>query len=275
MPHVYYFKPPLKSTAKAGPLLRFRSEAALEILTDEPSRISSRVHPQSESPYASSTQIQNLLDLLTFGIRPRTFQDASVMLAIGLLPQHNYQWGTSGMRFALDPEHVHASDEPMRPSVLLEHSQRERTGSVHIAVSDELAVLAVCLLRELGYTSYLSVVESHTMLGGYGIAGALVLDGEQVFNLVIAGSHPNAQKLIVFNDSEALTVLGLLRLRNRVQQLRLDIKSDSFDEAHHQGRFAMLMHGMAELLSIDHPLRPAIEMQLLKLSRLLPSKMQA
>lgn len=212
MPHTYTFNPPVRGN-KAGPLLRIR---LCEPLLDK--TLSEARMPIHSGPYRKSRDVENLLDDITFRIRPKSGDDALLMVSLGLaIPGR-------GTKFEPSPLHIHSSPMTMSPDVLLAHSADEDKRIVKISAMDELSVLAVALLRELGEKSYLSSIQSAE---GGSYSGLAVLDDETVKSFIISGSHPSVSKLTIFEDSEVADLLRLLRAHNGLRQLFLDLRDSN------------------------------------------------
>ena len=209
MPHNYKFDPPARGN-RGGPLLKLIiPDPRLEQLADR--RIVGK-----ETPYATNTRVENLLDEISFGVRPSDLDQVILLLALGLAPKK------AGTTFELSPTHIHATDEVMRPTVLLDHSSNE-TGNkvVKIASLEELGLLSVALIRELGYRGYLSTVQATN--GSY-LSGVAICESERVSNFVLIGNHPSIVGLTIFEDYEVTHLLELLRAHNSLRRLRTDLK---------------------------------------------------
>ena len=228
MPHTYAFKPPVRGK-QGGPLLRLHDSLHDPLL--EKTLVSTRLNAPL-TPYRKSPEVENLLDDLTFKIPSKdlSLEQSVVLLTCGLLLRSREaalkerdKKPPAGVVFELSPKHVHNTDDPMSPDVLIGHSAREnREHVVKIAVTDELSLLAVTLLRELGYESYLSTV---TTPDGVRVSGLSIIQNEvEVSNFVIHGNHPSIAELTIFEDPEVLKFLTLLRANNNVKRLISDLR---------------------------------------------------
>lgn len=258
MPHIYDFSPPLRG--KGGPALRLRvpdpqldGKLAARRLDNSPS-----------APYRASQDVENLLDVLTFGVCPKTAEGAILALTAGLdragLP-------ALGLEFRSEPAHIHSTEKRMSPDVLISHSGDEAGEGcpdrvVSIAARDEFNLLVATLLRELGHNSFLSTV--HSPLGDRHSAVAVV-SGDEVFSYVISGPHPPLSQIVIFEDGEALKLLGVLRLHNEAKRLFSDVHSGAeFPEAAMR-RYRMLLMEMSGYASLPHPARRIVEEELASL----------
>jgi hypothetical protein len=252
MPHTYDFSPPLRGSM-GGPLLRIPlPEPSLE------SALSSRRVPASASPYRTNRDVENLLDRLTMGIRPRTLDDGLLFVSLGLS-------GKGGGDAAFRPSltHIHVTDEPMRPDVLLSHSSNEGNGRVvSIAMMEELSLLAASLLRELGYDCYLSTIRTPH---GIETSSLSVIHGGELGSFTISGSHPAVARITIFDDLEVVHLLSLLKGFNDLKRLRLDVETRRSCDTSPE-RFAFLM---AELGSGCMSGHHASDLLLRELERLL------
>lgn len=249
MPHTYAFDPPIRGK-RGGPLLRLdyrMCDPGLERSLD------AGILPARLSPYRKSLDVENLLDALTLGIEPKDLYQFILMLSCGLSSPSQ----TGGYVFELSPNHIHSTQEGMTPSVLLEHSIAECGRLIRIQNLDELSILAVSLMRELGYKSYLSTVRTPENVS---VSGLAILSGSEIMNLVVLGEHPSVSKLSIFPDSEVLSVLGLLKTHNRLIQLRKDIK-DGVPQEEGRYRYSLILlefgmfsfpgHRLSDMLSAE------------------------
>lgn len=241
MPHTLAFNPPVRG--KGGPLLHLHLR---EPLLELEKKLSSGKIAGPETPYRKSRDVENLLDDITFGIRAPSI-DPALVVSLGL----NQGKGTP---FELSRGHIHRTSEAMRPDVLLGHSSAEDSGQkVQVAVVDELSVLAVALLRELGRDSYLSTIRS---ADGSAVSGIAILSGGKLDSFIIYGNHPTVSELTVFEDKEALDVLRLLRANNGLRKLFDEIKDRPHPSSMDEERFRFLMGEFAQgALSAHHLVR--------------------
>jgi hypothetical protein len=229
MPHTYTFNPPVR--CKGGPTLTIRfKDPLLE------GKLSSKVLHGSQTPYRKSREVENLLDDVTFRVKPATTTDTILMLSLGLTEGR-------GTKFEFSHGHTHSTNELMSPDVLLAHSGAEGGGRmVQIAVMEELRVLAVTLLRELGYPSYLSAIQA---ADGTTVSGLLVMGQDSAQSFIINGNHPTVSQLTVFDDSEVVDILRLLRARNGLRLLFNEVKDGSRISSADQERYRILISEFA------------------------------
>lgn len=241
MPHTFAFNPPVRG--RGGPLLHLRTK---EPLLDLEKSLEARRLAGPESPYRKSREVENLLDDITFGIRSPSM-DPALMVSLGL----NAGRGTS---FELSRGHIHNTDAAMRPDILLGHSSAEGPPhTVKVAVVDELSVLAVTLLRELGKTSYLSTIRTDA---GSTVSGIAILSDGKMDSFIIYGNHPPVSELTVFEDKEALDVLRLLRAHNGLRKLFDEVKDSSVLSGSDEARYRFLIGEFAKgALSAHHLVR--------------------
>lgn len=248
MSHTYLFSPPVRGNWR-GPQLRLPLE---DPLLEE--RLASGKVEGPEHPYRRSAVVENLLDDLTFRTRPDSVQQSLHLISLGLLPGKKGMLGTS---FELAPGHIHATNERMSPDVLLEHSEKEEGGKVvRVTIEDEISVLAVAMMRRLGYSTYLSAVESPA---GTQISGLVVLRDNAVHSMVMSERHPYVSKLVIFEDDDTVNVLRLLSANNGLKKLfdkiRVCGKLGSGDEE----RFRLLMGEFASGAIPAHHLMRTVE----------------
>jgi hypothetical protein len=168
-----------------------------------------------DTPYRGNHDIDNLLDNITFGVRPK---DPVLVVSLGL------DAGARGTAFEFCQTHVHRSGEMMRPDALLGHSSAEGGGNVKIAIMEELSILAATMLRELGKDCYLSVIRS---ADGANLSGIALISEGRLDSFTIRGNHPPVSSLTIFEDAEALNVLRLLRAHNGLRLLYDEVKDKS------------------------------------------------
>jgi hypothetical protein len=247
MPHTYAFNPPVRGNWR-GPLLKIQLKDPLLEKTLSLGKIEG-----PGTPYRKSADVENLLDDLTFR-RSASGQDGLLLISLalvhGVLPP-------GSTAFDIEHGHIHNTNQPMYPDVLLGHSAREEGGRiVKIAVEDELGILAVSLLRELGYPTYLSAVETPA---GTTISGFVILKDDEIRSMVIRKSHPYVSKLMIFDDGDAVNVLRLLHARNGLRRLFEEMKDRSMRSADEE-RYRFLMGEFAlGAASAHHLVRPVEE----------------
>lgn len=207
MSHIITFNPPVKG--RGGPLLRLPLREPLHELTRE---LHAKHIDPSLTPYRKGPALSNLIDDITFGVRPK---EPVLVVSLGL------DLGFRGSPFEYAQTHVHIIDAPMRPDELLTHSPAEGKGSVKIAIMEELSVLAATMLRELGKDCYLSVIRS---TNGSNFSGIAIFSGGQLESFIVRGSHPSVSGITIFDDAEALGVLRLLRAHNGLRLLYNEVK---------------------------------------------------
>ncbi len=254
MPHTFSFNPPLRGS-RGGPLLRMDLPSpALE------RELSSKRMDPSFTPYRMDNSVENLLDRLTMGIQPRTLDEGTLFLAVGL----SKETPDRDASFALNLEHVHRTDAPMTPDVLIGHSMDERKDRlVSIAALEELSVLAVALMRRMGFDSYHSTIR--TPDGSY-IPGLAIVEQGGVCNFIIIGMHPKVSELAIFEDPEVLQLLSLLRAHNGLKKLAREraLGLVSLEQASTvlQALSAQYARGLAS----NHPLSRLVDKEFLSLS---------
>lgn len=242
MPHTIAFNPPVRG--KGGPLLRLHLKEPLHELGRT---LSSRRMEGPDTPYRRNRDLDNLLDDITFGIRPK---DPVLIVSLGI------EAGARGTAFEYSRAHVHRSGEAMRPDVLLGHSAAEGEGKVTIAIMEELSILAATMLRELGKDCYLSVIRSADGTNASGIA--LIADG-RLDSFTIRGNHPAVSSLTIFDDAEALDVLRLLRAHNGLRLLYDEVKDQSRLASADMERYQRLMADFAVGAGSAHHLVRLVE----------------
>jgi hypothetical protein len=225
MPHAFAFDPPVRGNRR-GPLLKIQLKAPL---TD--SSLTSRAFPVPDTPYRKSRDVENLLDDIAFRTRPAEKDDALLIVSLGLVQGKT--------RFDPSPNHVHNTDELMRPDVLIGHSSGEGAGRiVKIAVMDELCILAATLLRELGQASYLSTISTPE---GSCLSGVAVLNEKNIDSFTLAGAHPSVSRLVVFDDAEVVSLLRLLKAHNCLRLLYDQTKERSHLSSAEEARYRHLI----------------------------------
>jgi hypothetical protein len=243
MPHTYTFDPPVR--CKGGPALTIRFKDPLLEKT-----LASKMVQGHETPYRKSRDVENLLDDISFGVKPARLNDGILMVSLGLSQG-------LGTKFEFSRSHTHSTTEPMYPDVLLAHSTAEDSGRiVKVSVMDELNILAVALLRELGQPSYLSAIHA---ADGSCISGLVVISGESIQSFIISGSHPSVSKLTIYEDNEVVDVLRLLRAHNGLRLLFYEIKDSSRISSFDQERFNRLMSEFAVGAESAHHLVNVVE----------------
>src|SRR5512143_1432621 len=235
MPHTFSFAPPLRGS-RGGPLLRLDiRDPALE-----PALRSSQMEPQV-SPYRKSRDVENLLDQVTCGVQPRSLDDTVLLMSLGLDTSGRKAGG--GTAFSLSPGHIHKTEEAMRPDVLLGHSAYEnRDRLVGIARMDELSLLAVSLMRELGFSSFLSSVQTPS---GASLSGLVAMHDGEMGNFIIRGTHPPVSRLVIFEDREVHCLLSLLRTHNGVKKLAAEMSAGTASPSDMYIRLQYLMADFA------------------------------
>jgi hypothetical protein len=180
--------------------------------------LASGVMDAHETPYRKSRDVENLLDDISFGVKRAGLNDSILMVSLGL--------GRGlGTKFEFSRSHTHSTTEPMHPDILLAHSTAEDGGQVvKVSVMDELNVLAVTLLRELGQSSFLSAIHA---ADGSCISGLAVINSEAIQSFIISGSHPSVSKLTIYQDREVTEILRLLRAHNGLRLLYDELKERS------------------------------------------------
>lgn len=242
MAHTYAFNPPVR--CRGGPVLALRlGDPMLE------KTLSGRILQGAQAPYRRSRDVENLLDDITFRVKPATRTDALLMVSLGLSAGRK-------TKFEFSHGHTHRTGELMSPDVLLSHSGAEGGRTVQIAVMEELRVLAVALLRELGYSSYLSVIRA---ADGTAVSGLVVISDDSAQSFVINGNHPALSELTVFEDSEALDILRLLRARNGLRLLFDEIKDGSRISSAEEARYRHLISEFAVSAQSAHHLVTLVE----------------
>lgn len=251
MAHIYSFKPPLHAN-NSGSFLR------LAPLPDNPTRaLSDSRLGELETPYRSNPALLNILDRITLGSNPRSLDQALILFMCGI--------GISGLSishpaivFRFNNAHIHKTEEPMRPDVLISHSTLEGVGPIAITAVDELAIFIATLFRELGHASYLSTVYSPE---GTPTSGLFFPNNPS--NFVIHGKHPCVSSLVIFEDSEVLEVLDLLRIYNDLKRLRRDLFI-GIPPGQLTGTYTSLIANFAAM-GIQHHARSILEDEITKL----------
>jgi len=210
MSHTISFNPPVRG--KGGPLLRLYMKEPLHELGKA---LASKRMDSGDTPYRRNLDLDNLLDNITFGVRPK---DPVLVVSLGL------EAGARGTGFEYCRSHVHRSGMMMRPDVLLAHSHSEGGANVKIAIMEELSILAATMLRELGKDCYLSVIRS---ADGADLSGIALISDGRLDSFTIRGNHPAVSSLTIFDDAEALNVLRLLRAHNGLRLLYDAVKDKS------------------------------------------------
>ncbi len=252
MPHAFTFAPPLRGS-KGGPLLKFgMPDPALE------PALRSGLMDERSSPYRKSRDVENLLDRVTCGVQPRSLDDTVLLMALGL--ELADRADGKGTVFSLSPGHIHKTDQAMRPDVLLEHSAMENRDSlVSIARMDELSLLAVAMMRRLGFSSFLSSVETP---GGASLSGLVAIHDGEMGNFIIKGRHPPVSRLVIFEDREVHLLLSLLRAHNGVKMLAAEMAEGTVSPSEIHSRVQSLMAEFAQGIMSGHNLADLVEKEL-------------
>ncbi len=260
MPHTFSFAPPLRGS-RGGPLLRME----LPSPTLEQELSSKRMDATGFTPYRAGLEVENLLDRLTMGISPRTLDEGVLFLAVGLSKEKPGR----DPGFMFSPEHVHRTEAPMTPDVLLGHSAEERKDRlVSIAALEELSLLAVSLMRSMGYGSYHSTIKTPD---GSHIPGLAILKDGELCTFIIRGVHPKVSELVIFEDPEVLHLLSLLRAHKGLKKLAREMSIGLVSPEQAGAILQVLSAEYASGLSPNHPLSRLLEKELLSLGSALAS----
>jgi hypothetical protein len=258
MPHHYLFNPCTQKGRKGSPILRLNLHDPQLERTLETTRMDSG----SLAPYRVNPEVENVVDQLTLGIQPKRMDDGLLMLMAGM---NKGEEGPLALRLA--PQHIHQTEEQMRPPVLVEHSKAETGSVISITAMEELSILASAVMRKLGFSSYLSTVET---VDGTKLSALTLFDEGNVVSFTIMGQHPAISSLTIFEDPEALGILSLLRAVNGVKKLHLEIKSGKARESESQERYLALVKDMAIGSASGHHLSGMVEAVLLSLIECYP-----
>jgi len=259
MPHHYPFNPSTQKGRIGSPVLRLN----LRDPQLERSLEASRMDSSPLAPYCVDHEIDNIVDRLSMRVRPRRVEDGLLMLIAGL---NQGEKGPLGIRLA--PQHIHQTEEQMRPPVLVGHSRAETGDAISIIAMDELCILASAIMRRLGFSSYLSTVE---IGDGTKLSSLSSFDGGDAVSFTIMGRHPSISSLTIFEDQEVLGVLSLLRAANRANKLYLELKSGAVGESESQARYSALMRDLAMSSESGHHLYGMIEAVLVSLVECYPA----
>ncbi len=255
MPHTFAFNPPLRGS-RGGPLLRME----LPSPTLEKELSSKRMDGTDLTPYRISAEVENLLDRLTMGISPRTLDEGVLFLTVGL----SNEKPAGDPSFAYSPGHVHRTESPMTPDVLLDHSALERKDRlVTISALEELSLLAVAMMRTMGFGSYHSTIKTPA---GSHIPGMAILEEGQMSNFIIRGAHPQVSELVIFEDPEVLHLLSLLRAHNSMKKLARELTIGLIEPQQAAAVLQVISAEYAQGMASNHPLTRLLDRELLSIS---------
>src|SRR3989344_991808 len=185
-------------------------------------KLAERTLPLETGPYRDREgTVENLIRKGIAMAMPHTLNDAALLLVLHLTPiNYGGAWGWfehGKVNIVSDPGHVHRSEEPMVAGELLFHSRQEADNRVTITGEEELAVLAIGIMRRLGYSAHMAQL----IRSGVPFTYVLLLgDNDEALSLMLGRLHPSAREFIVLDDRQVANLLELHRLSRLLRHAR-------------------------------------------------------